>query len=223
MMSAGGGSGLARDRSPQTVASKLAPTSVDIAPLHQPTEFCLAPICRVDDRLVPSPQAAYPCPPPPAHSPPNLPIREPGQSVSAAYRRDGTLRYEAEGYEIVGRNGRYFNNRPLYCRLNTDGAVLTGDRPLVRLIAKPFLHGALALHGPRVPRPDGHADRREDGDPRCPLLSLGVVPEFCTGNIANVGSPRARGGGTQAAPASGLPTGFTLSASPTASTSHSGG
>ncbi len=73
------------------------------------------------------------------------PLREPGQSVSAAYRRDGALRYEADGLAIVGRNGPYFNNRPLYCRLNTDGAVLTGDRPLVRLIAKPYLHGALAL------------------------------------------------------------------------------
>lgn len=71
--------------------------------------------------------------------------REPGQTVSPAYRRGGTLRYRADARAIVGRNGPYFNNRPLYCRLNTDGAVLTGDRPLVRLIAKPYLHGALAL------------------------------------------------------------------------------
>lgn len=62
--------------------------------------------------------------------------------MDAAYRRDGKLRYAAEDGEIVGRNGKYFNNRPLYCRLNTDGAVLTGDRPLVRLIAKPYLLGA---------------------------------------------------------------------------------
>jgi len=73
------------------------------------------------------------------------PWREPGQAVDAAYRRDGRLRYAAEGREIVGCNGPYFNNRPLYCSLNTDGAVLTGDRPLVRLIAKPYLHGALSL------------------------------------------------------------------------------
>ena len=73
------------------------------------------------------------------------PWREPGQAVDAAYRRDGRLRYGAEGREIVGRNGPYFNNRPLYCTLNTDGAVLAGDRPLVRLIAKPYLHGALAV------------------------------------------------------------------------------
>ena len=73
------------------------------------------------------------------------PWREPGQAVDAAYLRDGRLRYSAEDREIVGRNRGHFNNRPLYCRLNTDGAVLTGDRPLVRLIAKPYLHGALSL------------------------------------------------------------------------------
>jgi hypothetical protein len=73
------------------------------------------------------------------------PWREPGQTVDAVYRRDGKLRYRADHAEIIGRNGPYFNNRPLYCRLNTDGAVLTGDRPLARLIAKPYLHGALAF------------------------------------------------------------------------------
>ena len=67
------------------------------------------------------------------------PWREPGQAVDATYLRDGKLRYHAEGHEIVGRNRAHFNNRPLYCRLNTDGAVLTGDRPLARLIAKPYL------------------------------------------------------------------------------------
>src|ERR1019366_3821693 len=73
------------------------------------------------------------------------PWREPGQSVGAAYQGEDKLRYEAEDREIVGRNRAHFNNRPLYCKLNTDGAVLTGDRPLVRLIAKPYLHGALAI------------------------------------------------------------------------------
>ena len=82
----------------------------------------------------------------PASAPaPTRLLREPGQHVDAAYRRDGTLRYEAEGREIVGRNGPYFNNRPLYCNLNNEGAVLTGDRPLARLIAKPFLYGTLAV------------------------------------------------------------------------------
>ena len=48
------------------------------------------------------------------------PWREPGQAVDAAYRRDGRLRYAAEGREIVGHNGPYFNNRPLYCTPNTE-------------------------------------------------------------------------------------------------------
>ena len=73
------------------------------------------------------------------------PWREPGQVVDAKYRREGKLRYEADDHEIVGRNGPYYNNRPLYCRLNTDGAVLTGDRPLARLIAKPYLLGAWSV------------------------------------------------------------------------------
>lgn len=73
------------------------------------------------------------------------PWREPGQMVDADYRRKGRLRYAAEAGDIVGRNGPYFNNRPLYCRLNTEGAVLTGDRPLARLIAKPYLHGAWSV------------------------------------------------------------------------------
>ncbi len=224
--------------------------------------------------------------------------REPGQTVSAAYRRNGRLRYEAAGRAIVGRNGPYFNNRPLYCRLNTDGAVLTGDRPLVRLIAKPYLHGALALAVQRgaaarwlhdfttiemayrcgrmtwrctddtiaglaltldvVPLQDpagfaarveitgaapgdrliwayggaraeegdprlnwdpvmrGNPDIIRGGDPRRPLLAQGVVPDFCSGNVAWVGSPLAGASSAQAAPASGLPTGFTLAAVPEA-------
>ena len=64
--------------------------------------------------------------------------REPGQLPDAAYLRSGTLRYAAEGREIVGRNRTCFNNRPLYCPPNTEGVVLAGDRPLVRLLAKPL-------------------------------------------------------------------------------------
>jgi len=86
------------------------------------------------------------------------PWREPGQAVDAAYLRAGKLRYRAEGREIVGTNRGHFNNRPLYCRLNTEGAVLTGDRPLVRLIAKPCLHGALSLAVARA----GHASWLHD-------------------------------------------------------------
>ena len=41
--------------------------------------------------------------------------REPGQIVGGDYLKHGTLRYTAEGREIVGRNRTCFNNRPLYC------------------------------------------------------------------------------------------------------------
>lgn len=67
--------------------------------------------------------------------------REPGQVVAYDYRQNGTLRYAVEGHEIVGRNRTCFNNRPLYCEPHTDGVVLTGDRPFVRLLAKPYVHG----------------------------------------------------------------------------------
>jgi len=72
------------------------------------------------------------------------PGREPGQIVSAAYLRDGKLRYGADDREIVGRNGRYFNNRPLYGPANSGGVALAGDRPFVRLLAQPYVHGAFA-------------------------------------------------------------------------------
>ena len=61
-------------------------------------------------------------------------LREPGQVVDSAYARTGALRYAAEGREIVGRNRTCFNNRPLYCSPGTEGVVLAGDRPLVRLL-----------------------------------------------------------------------------------------
>ncbi len=69
------------------------------------------------------------------------PWREPGQAVSSAYRQQGTLRYAAEGREIVGRNRTCFNNRPLYCNPGTEGVVLAGDRPMVRLLAKSLIGG----------------------------------------------------------------------------------
>jgi hypothetical protein len=47
--------------------------------------------------------------------------REPGQVVDGDYLKRGTLRYTAEGREIVGRNRTCFNNRPLYCPPETDG------------------------------------------------------------------------------------------------------
>jgi hypothetical protein len=75
------------------------------------------------------------------------PWREPGQAIDAAassYRQKGALRYAADGREIVGRNRTCFNNRPLYCEPGTEGVVLAGDRPLVRLLAKPHVLGAFS-------------------------------------------------------------------------------
>jgi hypothetical protein len=71
--------------------------------------------------------------------------REPGQIITADYRQNGTLRYTAEGRDIVGRNLDCFNNRPLYCEARTDGVVLAGDRPFLRLLVDPYVHGGLAL------------------------------------------------------------------------------
>jgi|GEM_PF-560758 len=70
--------------------------------------------------------------------------REPGQTKAPAYLRTAALRYSAEGREIVARNRTCFNNRPLYCDTRSEGVVLAGDRPLLRLLAKPYVHGALA-------------------------------------------------------------------------------
>lgn len=80
--------------------------------------------------------------------PPAMPVeppwREPGQTKDAAYLRTAALRYSAEGREIVGHNRTCFNNRPLYCLANTEGVVLAGDRPFVRLLAKPYVLGGFS-------------------------------------------------------------------------------
>ena len=67
--------------------------------------------------------------------------REPGQAIDDSYLQKGELRYTAEKRKIVGRNRMCFNNRPLYCERLTEGVVLAGDRPFVRLIAKPYVYG----------------------------------------------------------------------------------
>ena len=69
--------------------------------------------------------------------------REPGQIVDPAYLRNGSLRYSAEGREIIGRNRTCFNNRPLYCQSTSGEVVLTGDRPFVRLAGYGALSAAI--------------------------------------------------------------------------------
>ena len=72
------------------------------------------------------------------------PWREPGQTKDAGYLAKAALRYSAEGREIVGRNRSCFNNRPLYCEPETEGVVLAGDKPFVRLLAHPYVLGGFA-------------------------------------------------------------------------------
>lgn len=70
--------------------------------------------------------------------------REPGQTKDAEYLRTAALRYSAEDREIVGHNRTCFNNRPLYCQPGTDGVVLAGDRPFLRLLANPYVLGGFS-------------------------------------------------------------------------------
>ena len=73
------------------------------------------------------------------------PWREPGQTLDAAYLRTAALRYTAKGREIVGHNRTCFNNRPMYCEPpGAECVVLAGDRPFVRLLAKPYVLGGFA-------------------------------------------------------------------------------
>jgi hypothetical protein len=83
-------------------------------------------------------------PPVQAGGPGEVPWREPGQTKDAAYLLTAALRYSAEGREIVGNNRTCFNNRPLYCEPGTEGVVLAGDRPFLRLLAKPYVLGGFA-------------------------------------------------------------------------------
>ena len=64
-----------------------------------------------------------------------------GKRLVPLILKQGTLRYTAEDREIVGRNRTCFNNRPLYCNPGTEGVVLAGDRPMVRLLAESLVCG----------------------------------------------------------------------------------
>lgn len=62
--------------------------------------------------------------------------REPGQVFTPEYLASGQLRYAAADGDIVGFNRTAFNNRPLYGISEGRAVVLTGDRPLVRLLGR---------------------------------------------------------------------------------------
>jgi hypothetical protein len=105
--------------------------------------------CGYGGYLLAAPSLAAQTPPlrhPPvqAAGPGEVPWREPGQTKDASYLLTAALRYTAEGREIVGNNRTCFNNRPLYCEPGTEGVVLAGDRPFLRLLAKPDVLGGFA-------------------------------------------------------------------------------
>jgi len=54
------------------------------------------------------------------------------------------LRYVARDGAIVGRNGAFYNNRPLYCP-HFDAAVLGGDRPVLRFIEGGHVYGTFSV------------------------------------------------------------------------------
>ena len=78
-------------------------------------------------------------------APAEPPWREPGQTKDAEYLRTAALRYTAEGREIVGHNRTCFNNRPLYCDPGVEGVILAGDRPFLRVLAKPCVFGGFSV------------------------------------------------------------------------------
>ena len=50
-------------------------------------------------------------------------------------RNPQALRYAVHDGAIIGRNGSFYNNRPLYCP-HVSAAVLGGDRPILDAIAR---------------------------------------------------------------------------------------
>jgi Domain of unknown function (DUF4450) len=61
--------------------------------------------------------------------------------LSFAARAQQPTKYTAIGGFITGHNLGSYNNRPLYCN-NTDAFILTGDKPLMRLVWTPYLFGS---------------------------------------------------------------------------------
>ncbi len=73
--------------------------------------------------------------------------REPGQIFTPEYLAAGQLRYSAADCDIVGFNRTAFNNRPLYGISQGRAVVLTGDRPLVRLLGRGTFAAGIVREG----------------------------------------------------------------------------
>lgn len=67
-------------------------------------------------------------------SDPNAPI----------FKNPDRLRYTVEEGYVVGRNGPFFNNRPLYCP-HGPAAALAGDRPLIRFLEDQYVFGTFSV------------------------------------------------------------------------------
>ena len=70
-------------------------------------------------------------------------VAPPAPPTRASWCSDA-LRYEVDGTTIVGRNGPYYNNRPLYCP-HGPAAILAGDRPLLRFIEADQVYGTFSV------------------------------------------------------------------------------
>ena len=53
--------------------------------------------------------------------------------------------YTSDGISILGNNRNLYNNRPLYCN-NSNTFILTGDKPLIRLVEGSFINGTFLLY-----------------------------------------------------------------------------
>jgi hypothetical protein len=53
--------------------------------------------------------------------------------------------YYSDGISILGYNKNLYNNRPLYCD-NSNTFILTGDKPLIRLVEGGFINGSFLLY-----------------------------------------------------------------------------
>ncbi len=80
-------------------------------------------------------------------------------SCSETEKEDSHTSYQTDGNWITGYNYNRYNNRPLYIN-NTNGFILTGDKPLIRLVKDDRLFGTLSISLPN----DGDTIRIVDFD-----------------------------------------------------------
>lgn len=69
-------------------------------------------------------------------------------------RNPQVLRYAVRDGAIIGENGAFYNNRPLYCP-HLDAAVLGGDRPVLRFLKLATYMAPFPLHWCTTAKPNG--------------------------------------------------------------------